>query len=241
MSPRAVTDAVATNIWGDLRAGVSREELAKRFNVGIKVIEGIAEGRTYRDVTGGSIVPFNEASPKAPSKPTTHPKVITPKSEMAYVTEPAKCAGCGELFMLDSRFKAERMKDGDYFYCPQGCSLTYDKGREVAALQEEESQAREWSPTFVMHHDLHSLAAQQMKNPEDPKQEDYWWVKFDGTVPSHVLNEIVHEMWDKLMTQQGIAVDELGSRLNGTIRGEIRSEMIDALKQFTGKEPESKY
>lgn len=232
MSPRAVTDSTAKDIWETLKTGVSHKWLAERFNVGVKVIEGIAEGRTYREITGGSKVTFEEYTPKARSRSASHPKVRTPKSEMDYVTEHAKCAGCGELFMLDSRFKAARMLDGEYFYCPAGCSLTYDKKKALIEAQEEET-----GHVVVMTVGDSEISARPAGDDDEVPQ---WHVGFQGKLQVSTLNEIMNDLFDQLMRIQGLDVEGIAIPYGGTATayavGEISKigESLQTIQDYIG-------
>ena len=130
--------------------------------------------------------------------------------------EHVKCAGCEELFMLDSRFKADRMEDGEYFYCPAGCSLTFDKDRALIEAKEEEPER---DKAVVI-----TLGGSQLSAHPVDNEGARWQVNFGGSLDSTVLNEIINDMYDQLLVFQGVAPDEIGCTIRGTATAMVTYE-----------------
>lgn len=131
-----------------------------------------------------------------------HPKIKIPRGDIEQM-EPVKCAvpECGTVFMIDARDKKDLMETGEILYCPQGCPNTYDKDGGQAEAPEDEPD-----PEHVL-----TMVFDQTYLSAHPKKGDFWQVKFDGEIKSWVLNEIITDLYDRVLRAQGVDTDEVGS------------------------------
>lgn len=79
-------------------------------------------------------------------------------------------------------------------------SAPHEKQEDNAALRPESQphDPDEWEPTLGLFFGADTLTARQT----DADSDD-WQVHFEGVLPGHVLNELIHETWDKILAQQG--------------------------------------
>ncbi len=125
-----------------------------------------------------------------------------------------KCAGCGEFFMIDKALRDDLLGSGEYFYCPRGCSLTFDETKSTVSMDED----GEGASALRMSVGETQLSAR----PIDDGLR--WNVNFGGHMESMVLNEIINDMYDRILVTQGIDTVEMGVGIRGTASSAIVSE-----------------
>lgn len=118
-----------------------------------------------------------------------------------------RCAQCSEVFSMDKRLRDERRVDGEDFYCPNGCCLTYHSDNAADPhVADDEPPPR-----------LFSMSMGDAQLSAYPGDNDKWVVQFSGPLNGWVLNEIINDLYDELLVAQGIDVEGIGTAIRGTV------------------------
>lgn len=96
-------------------------------------------------------------------------RLLTLKTETTLITE--ECCNCGVLFAMPTAFKAQRLKDKAWFYCPAGHSQQYTENeadRLRAELEKAQDGQRrlERDRALLREHNDELLAANRKKDKE---------------------------------------------------------------------------